>query len=205
MQLTQVTWLPSPPDGTQITLGMDGSENDDWTAIRAETIDGHQFTPRYGPDKRPAVWNPAEWGGEIPRGEVDACVDELMTRFKVKRMYCDPHGWYTEIGNWSVTYGDDVVFEWNCSRISRMFEEIVRFQTDLREKRITHDGCPYAAMAFANARKIAKPGQKYILGKPTQHQKIDVAMSSILAHTAAADAHTAGWGEETDNRMWCFG
>jgi hypothetical protein len=59
-------------------------------------------------------------------------------------------------------------------------------------------------MAFANARKIAKPGQKYILGKPTQHQKIDVAMSRILAHEAASDAHAAGWGVEADTRMFCL-
>ena len=74
MLLTQVQWLPAPPDGTQICLGFDGSENDDWTAIQAETIDGLTFTPRYGPDKRPTIWNPAEWNEQIPRGEVHAAV-----------------------------------------------------------------------------------------------------------------------------------
>ena len=182
----------------------DGSENNDWTAIRCETIDGFQFTPRYGPDRRPTIWNPQEWNGEIPRSEVHAAVDEVMTRFQVKRAYFDPHGWYTEIGDWSVEYGDDRVFEWKTGSISRMYDELVRFQTDLASGRITHDGCPIAAQHFANARKLAKPGQKFILGKPTDHQKIDVAMSSILAHTAARDAHTDGWGEVTDSRMWCF-
>jgi hypothetical protein len=204
MQLTQVEWLPQPDDGTQICLGIDGSENDDHTAIQGETIDGFTFTPRYGPDRRPTIWNPEEWGGEIPRGEVDAAVDELFERFKVKRFYCDPHGWYTEIDSWAVSYGDDRVFQWETGSISRMYDALVRFQTDLTHQRITHDGCPLAAMAFANARKIAKPGQKYILGKPTQHQKIDVAMSRILAHEAASDAHAAGWGVEADTRMFCL-
>lgn len=204
MLLTQVEWLPQPDDGTKVCIGMDGSENNDWTAIRCETIDGFQFTPRYGPDRRPTIWNPAEWNGEIPRGEVHAAVDELMTRFKVKRAYFDPHGWYTEIGDWSVEYGDDRVFEWKTGSISRMYDELVRFQTDLASGRITHDGCPITQQHFANARKIAKPGQKFILGKPTDHQKIDVAMSSILAHTAARDAHTDGWGDDVDSRMWCF-
>ena len=55
MQLTQERiWLPSPPDGAKICAGMDGSINDDWTAIRGETIDGFQFTPTYGPDRRRA-------------------------------------------------------------------------------------------------------------------------------------------------------
>ena len=204
MQLTQVEWLPSPPDGTQIALGFDGSDSDDWTAIQAETIDGMTFTPRYGPDKRPSIWNPAEWNGNIPRGEVNAAVDELMNRFKVKRMYCDPHDWYSEIGDWSLKYGDEKVFEWNTSRVSRMYDEIKRFEVDLKERRLTHDGCPIATIHFANARKIAKPGQKYVLGKPTQHQKIDVTMARILAHTAAMEAHTDGWGAETDSRMFCW-
>lgn len=204
MQLTQVLWLPQPDDGTKICLGFDGSDSDDFTAIQAETIDGLTFTPRYGPDRRPAIWNPAEWGGNIPRGEVNAAVDELMERFKVRRFYCDPHDWYSEIGDWSLKYGDEKVFEWNTSRISKMYDEIKRFEVDLKERRVTHDGCPIAGIHFANARKIAKPGQKYVLGKPTQHQKIDVAMARILAHTAASDARLDGWGAETDNRMWCF-
>lgn len=204
MQLTQVPWLPQPDDGTQICLGFDGSDSDDFSAIQAETIDGLTFTPRYGPDRNPTIWNPAEWGGNIPRGEVNAAVDELMERFKVRRFYCDPHDWYSEIGDWSLKYGDEKVFEWNTSRISKMYDEIKRFEVDLKERRVTHDGCPIAALNFANARKIAKPGQKYVLGKPTQHQKIDVAMARILAHTAASDARLDGWGEESDNRMWCF-
>lgn len=204
MQLTQVPWLPQPDDGTKICLGFDGSDSDDWTAIQAETIDGLTFTPRFGPDRLPTIWNPAEHGGNIPRGEVNAAVDELMERFKVRRFYCDPHDWYSEIGDWSLKYGDEKVFEWNTSRISKMYDEIKRFEVDLKERRVTHDGCPIAGISFANARKIAKPGQKYVLGKPTQHQKIDVAMARILAHTAASDARLDGWGEETDSRMWCF-
>lgn len=204
MQPTQVEWLPSPPDGAQVSLGFDGSENNDWTAIQAETIDGLTFTPRYGPDRRPTIWNPAEWGDQIPRSEVRAAVDELFERFDVKRMYCDPHDWYSEIGDWSVEYGENHVFEWNTSRITKMYEEIRRFEIDLREGRITHDGCPLVTIHAANARKVAKPGQKYVLGKPADHQKIDGIMARILAHTAASDAHAEGWGEQSDNRMWCF-
>lgn len=204
MQLTQRAWLPSPPDGTQICMGFDGSENDDWTAIQAETIDGVTFTPRYGPDRRPAVWNPAEWDGSIPRGEVHAAVDELFTTYKVNRFYCDPQDWYSEIGEWSLQHGENKVLEWATNRVSKMFDEIKRFEIDLATGRLKQDGCPLAAIAFGNARKIAKPGQKYVLGKPANHQKIDVAMARILAHTAASDARLDGWGEETDNRMWCF-
>lgn len=197
-------WLPNPDDGTPICAGFDGSENNDWTAIRCETRDGLLFTPRYGPDRRPTIWNPAEWGGEIPRGEVRAAVDEIFTRWKVKRFYCDPQDWYSEIGDWALEHGEEHVFEWQTGKVDRMFHAIRRFEADLRTGRIEHDGCSIAATHVANARKVAKPGQKYILGKPTDHQKIDVAMASILAHEAAADAREAGW-DDVDSRMFCFG
>jgi len=193
MQLTQRPWLPNPEDGAAICLGFDGSENDDYTAIQAETIDGFTFTPRYGPDKRPAIWNPAEWGGQIPRGEVHAAVDELFERYRVERFYCDPQDWYSEIGDWSLKYGENHVFEWATNRSKVMYAEIKRFEIDLATKRITHDGCPIAGLHLANARKAAKPGQQYVLIKPTNHQKIDAAMARILAHTAASDAREEGW------------
>ena len=197
-------WLPSPEPGALVCAGMDGSDSNDWTAIRAETIDGLQFTPRYGPDRRPMVWNPAEWGGQIPRSEVYAAVDELFEVYGVARMYCDPHDWYTDIGEWALRYGEDHVFEWPTNQPNRMYSEIRRFEVDLAEGRITHDGCSLVNVHFANARKKARLGQKYTLDKLIDHQKIDIVMSSILAHTAASDARLDGWGEVTDNRMWCF-
>lgn len=198
-------WLPSPEPGTPICLGFDGSENNDWTAIRAETLDGLQFTPRYGPDRLPTVWKPAEWNDQIPRGEVNAAVNELFSTFTVARMYCDPQDWYSEIGDWTLEHGDEHVFEWATNRVGQMYDAIRRFEADLKSGRIKHDGCPLAEMAIANCRKVAKPGQKYILGKPADHQKIDVAMASIIAHEAAADARESGWAaDSTDNRMFCF-
>jgi phage terminase large subunit-like protein len=178
----------------QVSLGFDGSLNNDWTALRAETIDGWQFTPRYGPDRRPTIWDPAQWNGEIPRGEVRAAVDELFSTYDVERSYWDPEDWDTEIDNFALAYGETKVVVWRTNRVSAMYEAIRRTETDLITGALTHDGCPITAVHVANARKVAKPGQKYVLGKPSETQKIDAAMASILAHEAAADARAAGWG-----------
>ena len=177
-----------------VCLGFDGSESDDWTAIKAETLDGLLFTPRYGPDRRPAYWNPAEWGGRIPRSEVHAAVDELHQRYRVERQYCDPRGWQTEIDDWALRYGEQVVIPWATNRIAQMHAALERFVTDLATGALTHDGCPVTAAHVANARKLAKPGDRYILGKPSQGQKIDLAVASVIVHEAAADARAAGWG-----------
>lgn len=179
----------------RISLGFDGSQSGDWTAIRAETIDGYRFTPTYGPDKRPTVWNPAEWGGQIPRSEVRAAVSEIFAGFMVKRMYVDPRHWETQADEWEMEHGDDVVIQWPTNKIGRMFPALSRYLTDLAEGGTTHDDSRDARIHALNARKVAKPGDQYILGKPSEHQKIDVLMADILAHEAASDARVDGWAE----------
>src|SRR5690606_15434150 len=184
---------PEPPPGTQICIGFDGSDSDDWTAIRAETHDGWRFTPRYGPDRRPTIWDPSEWGGQIPRAEVHAAVDELFRRYKVVRFYCDPKDWRSEIGEWSLRYGDQVVVEWPTYRVVHMHAALERAVVDLSSGRSTHDGCEITARHVANARKASRSGGRYVLQKASQSQKIDAAMADVLAHEAASDARAAGW------------
>lgn len=185
----------------EVCGGFDGSTSDDWTAIRLEDRDGFTFTPTYGPDERPTIWNPAEWGGYIPRGEVHVAWGELARRYRLRRVYCDPRDWDTEIDGWAATYGDEVFVVWPTYKIDRMYPALRRFVTDLTTGALTHDDCEITATHVANARKLAKPGDKYILGKPNQQQKIDAAMASVLAHEAAADQRVAGWQIETRGRM----
>ncbi|MFW3477205.1 hypothetical protein [Streptomyces microflavus] len=94
------------PDGTRIVIGFDGSDVDDWTGIRAETLDGYQFTPVYGPDRLPTVWNPADWEGQVPRLEVDTAFREMFARFDVVRAYCDPPYWTSEVAAWQAAFGE---------------------------------------------------------------------------------------------------
>jgi hypothetical protein len=191
-------------DGTAVCGGFDGSDVDDWTGIRLETLDGFQFTPTYGPDARPCVWNPAEWGGRIPRSEVDAAWDELARRYRLIRVYCDPPRWQSDIEGWQQTHGAPPFVEWETYRTKQMYEALERAVTDLATGRLTHDGCPVTSLQVGNARKAAKPGDRYLLAKPSQQQKIDLAMCSVLAHEAAADAVAAGEGVEQDRRVVVF-
>lgn len=180
------------PDGALVCGGFDGSDVDDWTALRLETIDGHRFTPLYGPDRRPTIWNPEEWGGSIPRTEVDAAVAEIFRRYKVVRFYADPRDWKSEIGEWALEHGERVVVEWATNRVVQMHAALDRSQVDLKSGRSTHDGCKWTSLAVGNARKAAKPGDRYILVKASPKQKIDAAMADVLAHEAACDAHASG-------------
>lgn len=203
-------WLPEPPAGSYICLGFDGSRNNDWTSLRAETMDGFQFTPRWGPadtttgERRGTFWDPAAHGDRIPHGEVDLAVHEVFDRFEVVRMYPDPFDFETDIDNWRLEFGEERVITWPTNRVQPMYEELRRFETDLLEGRIRHDGCPVTATHMDNARKVAQSGQRYTLGKPSETQKIDKAMTSVLAHAAKCDALAAGWAPKAKAkvRVW---
>ena len=92
---------------------------------------------------------------------------------------------------------------WPTNQIGRMFDALVRFLEDSAEKVTTHDGDPTMKLHALAARKVAKPGDKYILGKPAETQKIDLLMADVLAHEAAADMRAEGWADK-DNRVIIF-
>ena len=193
------------PDGAQVAGGFDGSRSGDWTALRLETREGHRFTPTYGPDSRPAVWRPEEWpDGRIPRSEVNAAVDEIMRRYKVSRLYCDPRHFETQIEAWATEHGEDVVLEFPTNSIQRMFDALVRYREDMAEGLTTHSDDAVMKMHALAARKVAKPGDKFLLGKPSENQKIDLEMADVLAHEAAADSRAAGWPTASESYAYVF-
>ena len=187
-------WLPEPPDGTAICLGFDGSDVSDWTCLTAETVGGLAFTPRFHGE--PTLWNPAEHGGRVPRAEVAAAVADLFDRFDVARMYCDPPGWRTEIDEWAAEHGEEHVVEWPTYRPKQMHEALERFLSDLVEKRVSFDGCPDVARHLTNAKVSHRKDGRYVLTKPDRDRKIDAAVTTVLAHEAAADARATGWSTE---------
>jgi hypothetical protein len=196
---------------TKVTLGFDGSDNNDHTGIRLETLAGYQFTPTYGDAKRKTYWDPADWQGRVPRAEVNAAVSELASEFEIVRAYCDPMFWETEIDLWASEYGERVFIKWATNRITAMHSSLERFRTDVHnaESKFTHDGdtdtYTHLRNAIVRARTVDKLTgiRTYIIGKPTDHQKIDLAMSSVLAHEAAMDAIASGaLDEEPDEYVY---
>lgn len=195
----QDAWLPPPEPGTPVCGGFDGSSVDDCTVFKLETRDGRLFTPRYGPDRLPTIWQADQWGGQIPRLEVEAARQEIRDTYRVERMYCDPFLFQTEIENWAADMGEDVVVQWPTNRVKPMHAALSRFVTDLSTGVLTHDGCPITTLHVNNARKLARPSETYVLGKPSPHQKIDAGMASVLAHEAACDARADGWGDSRNS------
>lgn len=189
---------------TTVVAGFDGSDIDDHTAIRLETLDGYQFTPTYGPDRLPAVWNPADYGGQVPRLEVQAAMDEVMRTYNVVLLYADPPYWESEVDAWAEKYGERKVIRWYTRRVVQMHAACERLKTDVTKKdtTFTHDGCPLTADHVANTRAAARPGDRYVLAKASEAQKIDACVTSVLAHEAAGDAIAAGLAARKRNYVY---
>lgn len=199
--LTEELWERGRGDGSDersICLGFDGSKSGDWTAIRAETRDGYRFTPTYGPDDLPTIWNPDEWGGSIPRTEVLAAVDQLFRDYEVERFYADIDPiWSTQIDDWEREYTGEIVVGFKTATVGRMYPALVRYREDMAEGLTTHDDCQITKTHALNARKVAKGGDQFILKKPSEHQKIDALMADVIVHEAASGARADGWSTET--------
>ena len=195
--------------------GFDGSDNDDFTGIRLETLPGlHQFTPTFGPDQRRTLWNPAEHGGRVPRGEVMAAFRELARHYEIVRFYYDPFMWQTEGDMLASEFGETVFVAWATNRERAMYGALDRLKVDITnaDSGFTHDDDPDVRIHMANAR--VRPGsvdkitgaRRYTIGKPfgEDHRKIDYAMSSVLAHEAAMDALADGWKPRSRStvRVW---
>ncbi|WP_082478198.1 hypothetical protein [Microbacterium sp. Leaf320] len=198
-----------------VTGGFDGSNNDDYTGIRLELLpDLFQFTPTYGPDERKTLWNPAEWGGQIPRGEVMVAWREIAKRFDLIRVYLDPFLYDSEIDSLAAEFGDDVFVKWATNRPVPMHAALERLKVDLDndDSDFTHDGDEEVRTHMRNARirptTVDKTSgvKRYVIGKPfgEDHRKIDYAMSSVLAHEAAMDALASGWKPKKSSkvRVW---
>ncbi len=183
------------PTGTPVVAGFDGSDTDDWTAVRCETQDGYQFTPCFS-DGKPMIWNPAQHNGYIPRGEVNAAIAYLFATFNVIRLYADPPYFQSEIDNWAAEHGDDHVVRWATYRPRQMAEALERFRTDALSGQISHDGCLITSVHVGNAHADRRPqGVLIRKDRAVSPRKIDAVMSSTLAHEAAYDVTAAGlWG-----------
>lgn len=191
-------------DGELITLGFDGSESKDHTAlIGTHVASGYQWVVGY--------WEPRQLpNGElrIPVEEVKAAVDAAFERWEVWRMYADPFRWKSEIAEWSGKYnkpGRDAVEEFNTTQFRKMSYALAAFRTAIRAGDLTHDGDGRYEANIRNAHKVEMhftddEGEKmWILGKerPDSPLKIDAAIAGCLSWQARLDAIAAGFPEDT--------
>jgi len=184
--------------GERITLGFDGARVGDSTAlVGCRLSDGLVALL--------ACWEaPADaptW--EVPAGEVDAVLAEVMERYRVMRGYFDPPLWRSEIDTWAREFGDKAVQRYDTAR-TRMMGAVERFRTDVATQRLKHTGDITLTRHVLNAQTREARGGGYWLAKDRagSPHKIDAAVAAVLAYEARADVLAAGGNRSKVPMSW---
>lgn len=187
--------------GALITLGFDGSQSRDHTALVAtEVATGYQWLAGY--------WEPHETlNGElrIPVEEVTAAVEGMFDRFEVWRLYADPFRWREQIDTWKGRWnrtGEDRVADFNTTTLKRMAYTLANYRVAISAGDLSHDGDPRFTACIRNAYRKqlyfaddeGEPMwtiEKERLDSPL---KIDAAIAGCLSWQARLDAIASGMG-----------
>jgi hypothetical protein len=129
-----------------------------------------------------------------------AAWSQLASEFEIVRAYLDPAFWESEADTLAAVHGEKVFIKWATNRLNPMHAALERFRTDVYngESDFRHDGDgdveAHLRNAILRARGVdpATGINRYFIAKPTDPQKIDLAMCSVLAHEARMDAIAAG-------------
>ncbi|RBO87036.1 terminase [Nocardia puris] len=191
-------WKPLELTGEQIprrarvVLGFDGARMRDSTALVMVDVDTG-FAELVGLWERP---DDADEDWEVDEAEVTAKLAEIMTRYRVMRMYADPPHWNNTVGEWSARWGD-IVQEWWTNRQRAMVAAIGSLIEAIDTGRVSHNGDPNLTRHLGNAGKreinlLDEHGKRlWILQKLHPTRKFDAAMALILAWQARMDVLTA--------------
>lgn len=188
-----------PESGALITLGFDGSVNDDWTAlIGTDVATGTQWPV--------GIWEPVlsdngEWSIDV--NEVDAAVNDAMETWDVWRMNADPYYWLEMLSAWAGRYnrpGHEVVVSYSTTVLKTTAFATLAYCNAIEAGEIAHDGDDRMAWAITNSHKRMLPFRDdkgepmFVLQKerPGSPLKIDPAMAGVLSWDARLKAVASG-------------
>lgn len=185
-------------DDEPITLGFDGSINDDSTALVACSVaDGYLWlVDCWEKDERIRDWR-------VDTVAVDAAVAQCMERYNVVGFYADPAHWQNHLDQWQAEFGDRMQvsataarpIEFWTNRSRQMVSALERFHDGVTGHGLTHDGSTVLTRHVLNSKRRA--GRAGITISKDRHgspNKIDAAMAAVLAYEARADAVALGAG-----------
>ena len=189
---TQNTWLPEgawnsldvePRSHTEapIILGLDGSFNNDSTAVIACSI-----------EETPHIWvlgaweKPTEAGNEwsVPIFDVEEAIRKACKSFNVREIVCDPYRWARSMQALQEEGLPIVEFPQSPQR---MVPATQRFYEAVMNKTLTHDGDVRLTRHMNNAvLKTDNRGQRLSKDARFSARKIDLAVAAVMAFDRAA-------------------
>ena len=198
--------------GDTVTVGFDGSWNDDATVIViCRVSDGH--TELYACFEKPEGPEGEDW--QVPRDEVDAAMAQVMHDYHVVGAYCDPPHWTDWLARWHDQWADEMVvkatarrpLEWWTNNTAKMVMALEEFHTAVMERRFTYTP---ADDRVGKKAELTRTFQRHALnarvhitraggGKvqirkeyKKSPKKIDAVVGAVLAWQCRLDAIAAG-------------
>ncbi|WP_213816237.1 hypothetical protein [Glaciihabitans sp. dw_435] len=186
-----------PWRGDEITLGFDGAETNDATALVACRVRDNFIFPiliEETPD------GPEADGYIVDFEKFDAAVAATFEKYKVVGFYADPPYWRTYLDKWSRDFGDQLKVHsskkhsiaWYTKNTIMMDAALERLHTAILNGDAAHDDDTLLGKKmtrhFQNARNKNRRGGTVIEKEAKNSvRKIDAAMAATLAFEAAAD------------------
>ena len=181
------------PDGSVVTLGVDGARFDDALAVVAtDARTGHQWLVSV--QERPKDAGPDY---EHDLEQVDQAVSEVFDRFTVWRVYCDPHYIDVLLDRWRNRWGEKRIVGWPTYRPRPIAFAIRAYQDAIANGDVSWEDNTGRFLAHVtNSRKKMLETIKddrerpmHTLAKPSHRSplKIDIAMAAVLSWEARGD------------------
>lgn len=174
--------------GENIMIALDGSFNDDSTALMACTYD--QFISVVGLWEKIDHLDDDSW--KVPIAEVEDKIREACKKYEVMRVLYDPYRWERTAQALAEEGIPMVEFPQSPERMVPATQE---FQSAvLRDKSLTHDGNPRLARHVANCCvKITPRGPKITKETKDSPNKIDAAVAAVMAYSQSKHLPEGKW------------
>jgi len=191
--------------GEDVTLGFDGSRKrargvtDATALIGCRVSDGHLFEIKVW--EQPNGPSGDDWA--VPVDEVDYEVAKAFETYNVVGMFADPARWESYIAKWEAAYGkklkakasqsNPIAWWMTGNRSYLVVRAVEQFSTAILDKELTHDGSLALTRHVLNARRrIGRSGITIAKSHPESRDKIDAAVSALLAYQARLVALSKG-------------
>lgn len=173
-----------------VVLGFDGSKSDDWTALVGCEVKTGFIWPL-------GIWDPAQYGGEVPRELVDAAVQRAFAVYDVVGFYSDLSPFESYVDKWNEEHWKTLCTKasaknrvaWDMRARQREITFAAEaFNDAIVEGAFTHDGDPTLAQHVYNARR--RPNNHGVtFGKEHREsaRKVDGLSAALLAHRCRKD------------------
>ena len=196
-------------DGEEITLGFDGSKNDDATVLVALRV-RDRFATVIGAMEKPEQ-APPDW--EVDRAYFDGLVTTMFAQYRVVGFYSDVAHFESYVDRWSAAYGSGLecsatqksAVGWDMrGRLAQSTAAVERLVAAIQDGSLRHDGGGLLRRHVLNARR--RPNNYGIsFGKERRDspRKVDGFAALLLADMARADVIAArSKHRQRSGRIW---